>query len=133
MKIVVDTNRIIAALIKDSISRRILFNTDFKFICPDYALVEIYKYEKEIRRKANISHSEFEILLSLIFENIDIIPKAEYENFLGEAKNLIDDMDDVPFIAVCLALKADGIWSDDSHFLKQNKIRIFKTEYILKF
>ena len=130
MKIVVDTNRIIASMIKDSISKKILFNKSFEFVCPDYSLVEINKYKEEIISKANIKHEEFEILLSLIFEQILIVPQQDYENFLEEAKKLIGDtdIDDVSFIAVALALKVDGIWSDDPHFLGQNKVRIFKTK-----
>ena len=89
MKIVVDTNRIIASMIKDGISRKILFNKKFEFVCPDYTLGEISKYKEEIMGKANIKHEEFEILLSLIFEQIIIMPKQDYENFLGEAKKLI--------------------------------------------
>lgn len=35
------------------------------------------------------------------------------------------DKDDTYFIAVCLALKTDGIWSDDSHFIDNEEVRIF--------
>ena len=38
MKIVIDTNRIIAALIKDGVSRKILFDKRFEFVTPDYSL-----------------------------------------------------------------------------------------------
>ncbi len=34
MKITVDTNRIIAALVKDSTTRAILFDDNFKFVTP---------------------------------------------------------------------------------------------------
>jgi predicted nucleic acid-binding protein len=131
MKIVVDTNRIIAALIKNGASRKILFETRIEFISPDHTTVEIHKYKEEIIRKAKITNEEFEILLSLIFDRIDIISKEEYKPHLKEAENLIVDMGDVPFIALALALKVDGIWSDDPHFLGQNKIRIFKTKGML--
>lgn len=133
MKIIVDTNRIIAALIKDSISRKILFNKNFEFISPDITITEITKYEEEILEKAKINKEELGILLPLIFENIEIIPKEKYENFLERAENLIkEDIEDAPFIALCLALKAEGIWSDDPHFLEQDKIKIFKTKDIME-
>ena len=41
------------------------------------------------------------------------------------------DPDDVPFIAAALATGAD-IWSDDPHFAKQKKIRIWKTMGLAK-
>ena len=133
MKIVIDTNMIMADLIKDGISRKIIFNKNFYFITPENTLSEIYKYEELIIRKAKINHEIFEILLALIFENIETIPKEEYKDFLEQAKHLIEDVDDVPFIAVGLSSKAEGIWSNDSHFLKQGKIKIFKTINMLGF
>jgi predicted nucleic acid-binding protein len=127
MKLVIDSNSIIASLIKDGISRRIIFSPAIQFIAPDYTLKEISNYKKMICKKAKITYNEFDILLNLIFEHITIIPKEEYEDFFDCAKALIDDVDDVPFIALCLALKADGIWSDDTHFKTRKEIIVFRT------
>lgn len=69
-----------------------------------------------IYKKAKINSNEFDILLTLLFEKITIIPKEEYERFFETAKKIIDDINDVPFIALCLASKAEGIWSYDAHF-----------------
>lgn len=51
MKLVIDTNRIIAALIKNSVSREIIFDEQFDFIAPDYSLVEIRNHQNEIIKK----------------------------------------------------------------------------------
>jgi len=128
MKLVIDTNIIISALIKKGISRRIIFSPLINFIAPDYTLQEISKYEKLICKKAKLKHNEFKLLLNLIFEHITIIPKEEYKDLLSYAKTLIEDIDDVPFIALCLASKADGIWSDDAHFKTRKEIIIFRTK-----
>ncbi len=133
MKIVVDTNRIIAALIKDGASRRILVEKGVKFISPDIIFDEIYKYEWEILEKANINHAEFEILLSLLINRITILSKEEYFNFLKESETLIEHKGDVPFLAAAISQKADGIWSDDGHFNRQTKIKIFSTKEMLEF
>lgn len=127
MKIVIDTNAIISALIKNSVSRKIILDDNFEFFTPDFTLLEIEKYKNEIIEKANISLEEFDILFSLIFENINITSKEEYEKYLDDAKNLIEDVEDIVFVALAIDLKADAIWSDDSHFLKQDKIKIFRT------
>ncbi len=55
MRIVIDTNRIIASLIKDGTSRKILFSEDIEFITPDFSLQEIEKYKGYIIGKASIS------------------------------------------------------------------------------
>jgi predicted nucleic acid-binding protein len=127
MKLVIDTSSIISALIKNGISRRIIFSPAIHFITPDYTLKEISKYKELICKKAKINSNEFEIILNLIFEKIMIIPREEYKEFFGYAKTLIDDIDDVPFIALCIASKADGIWSDDTHFKTRKEITIYRT------
>ena len=127
MKLVIDTNNIIAALIKKGISRRIIFSPAINFITPEYTLQEISKYENLICKKAKINEDEFQRLLNFIFEYITIIPKEDYEDFFNQSKTLIDDIDDLPFIALYLASKADGIWSDDTHFKTKNEIIIFRT------
>jgi len=128
MKLVIDTNSIISALIKNGISRRIIVSPVIRFMTPDYTLQEISKYEKLICKKAKLNHDEFKLLLNLIFEHITIIPKEDYKDLLSRAKTLIEDIDDVPFIALCLASKADGIWSDDAHFKTRKEVIIFRTK-----
>ena len=52
---------------------------------------------------------------------------------LEEASKIMDaiDPDDTPFIAAALATNSD-IWSDDKHFEKQNKIKVWKTSDLVK-
>jgi predicted nucleic acid-binding protein len=128
MKLVIDSNCIIASLIKDGLSRRIILSPAIQFIAPEYTLEEISNYKKIICKKAKINYNEFDILLNLIFEHITISPKEDYESFFNYAKTLIEDIDDAPFIALCLSFKADGIWSDDTHFKTQKEIVIYRTK-----
>ena len=48
--------------------------------------------------------------------------------FFDVTKTLIDDIDDVPFIALSLAFKVDGIWTDDIHFQTQKQFMVFRTK-----
>lgn len=133
MKLVVDTNTIISALVKDSMSREIFNNLNYQFLAPDFSLQEIKKYKSLICKKADIDELTFEILLGILFNRIDIVPLTEYQDSINEAESLIgkSDKKDVPFLALAIAKKSDGIWSDDKHFEKQNKIKIFKTKDLL--
>ena len=128
MKLVIDTNNIIAALIKNGISRRIIVSPVIDLITPDHTLQEISKYEKLICEKAKVSSNEFKLLINLIFEQITIVPKEDYIKYIDKSKNLIDDINDVPFIALCLATKADGVWSDDKHFKSQKDFNVYRTK-----
>ncbi len=64
MKLVIDTSSIISALIKNGISRKIIFSPAIQFITPDHTLKEISKYKKLICKKAKIDSKEFTIFVS---------------------------------------------------------------------
>jgi len=128
MKVVVDTNRIIASLIRDGLSRRLLLGSNLDFYSPDYALTEIRRHGREVIEKAGISENELEILLSIIFEGITVVPKEEYAYFMECSKDLVGDVGDVPFIALALAINAECIWTDDKDFQKQKRIRVYSTK-----
>jgi len=44
MMLVIDTNRLIAALLKSSVSRKIILSNKFEFYTPDLLITEIWKY-----------------------------------------------------------------------------------------
>lgn len=132
MKFVIDSNRVFAALLKDSTIRGILFDETFEFIAPEYIYTEINRYKETIKKKIGITNEEYEILMALIFEHITIIPLDLYKEFITTCKDEISDQKDVPYLAVCLASKAPGIWTHDPHFREQNKIKIFTNIDMLK-
>ena len=132
MRIVVDTNRIIAALVKDSTTRTILFDKSFEFMTSDYTITEIQEHKEELKAKTNSSDAEFDILLDITFEHIKIIPKSDYEDYIDKCKDDISDPDDVPILAAAVAIKAAGIWAHDPHFKKQKKVKVFTNMDLLK-
>ncbi|MEK6948401.1 MAG: PIN domain-containing protein, partial [Nanoarchaeota archaeon] len=60
----------------------------------------------------------------IIFENITIIDKTEYENIIADLQKDINDKKDLPYLALALSSKAYGIWSHDPDFLEQKKVKI---------
>jgi len=69
MRFVVDTSRIIAALIKDSASRNIHLSDKCEFLTINFAQSEIDEHKQEILEKARISESEFGEVLSLLMSH----------------------------------------------------------------
>lgn len=132
MRLVIDTNIIISALIKDSVTRRILADQKFQFVIPEFALSEIDKYKEEIISKSGLNKTNYNLLLTEIMENVDVIPAVEI-NKVSEAIKIMDHIDpkDTVFIALALSIHNDGIWSDDKHFDQQNKIKVWKTKDLL--
>lgn len=135
MRLIADTNAVIAAMIKNSTSRKILLNQKFEFSVPDFSFGEINKYEKEICKKAGVNEDSFDLLISIVFEKINVVPFSEYIESMAEAERLIGriDIKDVPFVACALSLKTDGIWTEDKGFLKQNKVKVWRTNDLMKF
>jgi len=132
MKIVIDSNKVIAALLKDSTTRTLLFNKHFEFIVPSYIFSEIIKYQDYVIKKLGINNEEFEILLKLIFENIKIIPELEYNKFNNKFEKNIKDYSDIPYLAVCVSTNAKGIWTHDVHFKQQDKVKVYTNTDLIK-
>ena len=132
--LVIDSNQIISSLIRDSITRKILLNPTIDFIGPDYLFYEIEKHKDLIIKKSGLMASEYDFIIGEIFSRIEIIPFEEILPCMDEAKEIMDsiDPDDTIFIAVALCTENDGIWTNDNHFLQQNRIKIWTTEDLVK-
>ncbi len=125
MKIVIDSNRVLAAMIRGGTTREILFDRFFDFLAPDFIVVEVQKHEGRIINAAGLTKEEFKTLLALIFEHITIIPESEYAYLFNSINEEIPDEKDVSYFAVSLASNAAGIWTHDLDFNKQNKVKVF--------
>src|SRR3989344_33717 len=99
MKLVIDTNIIIASLIRDSFARQIIFFTDVEFISPEFTIDEVKKYKEMILSKSSLDEKEFDILFSTILEKIHLISELDYNSNIAEAEQLMGKIDpkDVPF------------------------------------
>ena len=130
MKIVIDTNVFMSALIKKSgLTRNIIINSGNNFLFPEYEFQEIYKYKEEISKKSGYSNIEFIQSVSLLLNHMRIVKHEEIRNYYNEALEIMDkiDHDDITFIATALAFDAI-IWSDDSHFKMQDRVNCLTTE-----
>ena len=134
MKIIVDTNRIIAALIKDSASRKIILSGKVELLTAEFVRGELQNHKKEVRNKVHIKESDLDALLSKFFKRIYVVEDIALKERFEAAKATMDkiDPDDTPLIALALAVENDGIWSDDKHFAMQKAIRILNTADMLE-
>ena len=69
------------------------------------------------------------MILTTLLEKIDLVPFNGFKHEFSKAVDIMRDIDitDSAFIAVALALEADGVWTEDKDFLKQNAVRLFST------
>ncbi len=129
MKLIVDTNITISSLLKKSTTREILLNESFEFYLPEIVLSEVNKYIPYIIQKSKLSEEEIKKLLNTLLENLNLVPIDEYKGKINEGMEIIGDIDekDIQFIALTLTIENDGIWSNDKHLDKQEKLKVYKT------
>ena len=134
MRLVIDTNILISALLKDSVTRELLLFPSMELLLPEYALEEIEAHKETISRRSGLSKNEVDIVLSILLENITIIPASEIKPYLKKAQKIIGSIDpfDVPFVALALSVENDGVWSNDKHFKNITGIKVWKTSDLLK-
>lgn len=133
MKLVIDANIFISALMKDSLNREIIINSGNIILFPEYEFQEIYKYKDELIRRGGFSEREFIRLTTLLLNNMRIVSYEEVWDYYEEACKIMDKIDpgDTIYLATALAMDA-LIWSDDKHFKKQSKIKVLTTEEIIE-
>ena len=133
MRVILDSNILFSALIKDSTIRKIILEYDEYFLFPSYIFEEFKKHKEEINEKSRLNKEEFEKIVQVILKKVEIVPNDIINKHKTKALEIakeIDDLNDTLFIACALAY--DGvIWSNDKDFKRQSKIKILNTKEII--
>jgi len=131
---VVDSNIIFAGLIRNSSTRAILASTDIEFVVPEWVHSELREHIGELAEKAGVPEKEMERYVEQIFQIVHTMPMEEYKDSLAEALEIMSetDPDDAPFLAVAIATGADAIWTNDAHFLEQQRVKVVSTRDMMK-
>ena len=135
LRIVVDTNILISALLKDnSIHARLIKSKFFSIYFPEYGLKEIEKYRSYIiaKRKRNSQSLSLEFIERYIMEEINIAPFDLYRQEIKNASKIMKEIDekDAPILALALQ-QCCPIWSNDKHFKIQKNARVYTTADLL--
>ena len=128
MELVIDANIIISALISPTgKTSEIIFSDKLKLYAPKYLQEEISKHMREISKKSGLSDEEIEILLSLMFLNIEIISFPNFKKFMKQASEICPDPNDEEYFALSLKLKCP-LWSNDAKLKHgQNLLKVLNT------
>lgn len=136
MRLVIDTNILIAAFLKASITRRLLLHPHIQAFTADYSLEEFFYYQPLILKKAKYSKEYFEGLSQIILPKIKILPEEAYEKKIETATRMIGGVDekDIPLLALALTITNDGIWTYDHHFnAVKDRIKIWNTKELAQY
>ena len=134
--IIVDTNVIMSFLLTKGITHQLIAAHKDVFITPEYCFEEIWEH-KEVWNKKKLPDNELREIIDGV-RQLFIYPVSEdvYKIKLDEASKLIDDPDDVPIVALALAVHNEGVWTyDRKHFFTeklQKQVKVLNTSDVIK-
>jgi len=86
-----------------------------------------------IENKTGLPKDEIKAILKKIITmaNINVVPVADFRKYSKKAKEISPDPDDTVYFALALKLNCP-IWSNDLQLKKQDSIKVYTTEEIIK-
>jgi predicted nucleic acid-binding protein len=132
MKLVIDANVVISALIADSKTRELIVTLEPDLLTPAFVHDEIENYEDLIVEKSGMEPNRVEQFIELLFQYIEAVPADDFYPAIDRAKEAIDDTDpdDVLYLACAIACNG-AIWSDDSDFDEQDLVETYSTSDVI--
>lgn len=121
----------------DSVRRQVikeLPRRGCRLISPDFVLEELSRDKERIKRFSELNELRFAFLFSLLERKIEPFPEDVYNEFLSDANKISphgEQTKDDPYFALALAFNSP-IWSDESEFKQQNKVKVFNTGELAK-
>ena len=131
--IVLDTNVLISALIKDSTTRKIIVESGLPLAYPEVSFDELFRHRSLILRKGGYDSQTFNTILSTLLRYITLISSETIASHFKQAYRIMEHIDsnDAVFVATALALNRATIWSDDRDFQRQTLVPILTTKELV--
>jgi predicted nucleic acid-binding protein len=133
LELVVDTNVLLAALLKEAVSRELLLDSRLRLFAPEHLVFETQKHltaSAELRKRIRLTPKDLEGLFFLLTENIETVAEQEFASRMPEALEIAPHREDAPYIALGLSLNI-SIWSNDQGMGLQDKVRIYSTKELI--
>lgn len=132
MKLVIDANVVISALIADSKTRELIVTLEPDLLTPTFVHEEIENYEALIVKKSGMESDRVTQFMDLLFQYIEVVPADDFYQAIERAKKAIGDTDpdDVLYLA-CAITNDAAIWSDDSDFDDQDLAETYSTTDVI--
>ncbi len=133
MNLVVDANIVLAAIIRNSTSRRLLLDLNLSLFAPEVLKGEVLRHiesDEEIQQKVNLSVAELRDIFDLICSRITFIQEEIYSEYEKESMEVAPHKEDAPYIALALHLKCP-LWSHDGGIAKQKLVEVVNTKQIV--
>ncbi|MWV41571.1 PIN domain-containing protein [Natrialba sp. INN-245] len=133
MKLVIDANVVISALIADSKTRELIVTLEPDLLTPAFVHDELENYEDLIVEKSGMEPDRVAQFIDLLFQYIEVVPADDFYPAIETADAAIGDTDPDDVLYLACAIASDGgIWSDDSDFDEQNLVETYSTSDVIE-
>ena len=125
-----DANVLVAALMRDSTTRRLLLLGGHELHVPEYVFEEIERHREELSSRSGLTSRGFEEVLGILRAHVAEHRVAEYRDDLQGALRLLKNRDegDAPYVALTHTIRADGLWTEDRGLSSLEGIRVVRTK-----
>ncbi len=134
MMLVVDANILLAAVIRDSLTRSLLLDGRLELYAPADLFDETVRHvtsDVEIIRKTKLSPAQLRSVLSAASSTIHFVPNEAYANNLQRALGLAAHPEDAPYLALAMSLNCP-LWSNDADMRRQDKVSFLTTAQLVE-
>lgn len=133
LPIVVDTNVVFSALIKNKLTRKLLLDQRLALFYPEHLETEFAKHNREISARVGISEKKSEQTFYLLMKKsgIRFLPQSSYDFLKPQALASCPSghENDWPFLALAIFLNC-ALWSNDKALKKQSRVAVHSTREI---
>ncbi|MFH1106353.1 MAG: PIN domain-containing protein [Candidatus Micrarchaeota archaeon] len=126
MKLVVDANILLSALLRKGLTQRLWFHPSLRLSAPEFLLVEARAHIEEMRQKYGGTQDELMRVFSLLEKQLTLVQDEKLLPFLPAASTLTKDRKDLLYLA-CALYEDAALWTHDKGFKSQRRIKIYST------
>ncbi len=131
MRLVVDSNVVLATLIRPCRPLNLFLLDSLELFAPELLLAEVAKHRDDIYRKSRLSSEDIEGLLQVIKEGIVLVPDEVLIPHRPEALAICPDPKDVSYFAAALYLQCP-LWSSEKKLKNQCSIKVYSTHELMQ-
>lgn len=116
LTLVVNSNILFAAAIKNGMTAEILLSHRLSLIAPEWLFIEFKKYQNLLVDRTHRTEAEFEKFVEIMEERIKLVPRNEFKPWVEQARKA-SPSNDFPFTALAKAFEVP-VWSNDKELKK---------------
>ena len=133
--IILDTNVIMAFLLSNGITRRIIVEGAAEFTSSEYCFEELWRH-RNVWNKKKLSEIELQNIVDDVKQYfVPEIPDNLYYQKIPISKTLCPDVDDAPVLASALSVVNEGLWTYNLKHFKlpqiEERVPILTTSEVL--